>query len=108
MPLYWGMALRVALGGSSRSTDLYVARNDFWRLKSALDESYPLVLGKIELSMPDLEGASYFVEQQLYDATTTARFTKENQSVSYKTYVSATEDLLVVELEMDGEGSIEG
>lgn len=98
----------VALAGSPEAQTFYVARNDFWRLKSALDESYPLVLGKIELSMPDLEGASYFVEQQLYDATTTARFTKENQSVSYKTYVSATEDLLVVELEMDGEGSIEG
>lgn len=98
----------VALAGPPEAQTFYVARNDFWRLKSALDESYPLVLGKIELSIPALEGASYMVEQQLYDATTTARFTKDNQSVSYKTYVSATEDLLVVELEMDGEGSIEG
>ena len=98
----------VALAGPPEAQTFYVARNDFWRLKSALDESYPLVLGKIELSIPALEGASYLVEQQLYDATTTARFTKDNQSVSYKTYVSATEDLLVVELEMDGEGSIEG
>lgn len=98
----------VALAGPPEAQTFYVARNDFWRLKSALDESYPLVLGKIELSMPALKGASYLVEQQLYDATTTARFTKGNLSVSYKTYISAEEDLLVLELEMNGEDSVEG
>lgn len=98
----------VALAGPPEAQTFYVARNDFWRLKSALDESYPLVLGKIELSMPVLKGASYLVEQQLYDATTTARFTKGDLSVSYKTYISAEEDLLVLELEMNGEDSVEG
>ena len=98
----------VALAGPPEAQTFYVARNDFWRLKSALDESYPLVLGKIELSMPALKGASYLVEQQLYDATTTARFTKGDLSVSYKTYISAEEDLLVLELEMNGEDSVEG
>lgn len=98
----------VALAGPPEAQTFYVARNDFWRLKSALDESYPLVLGKIELSMPALEGASYLVEQQLYDATTTARFTKGDLSVSYKTYISAEEDLLVLELEMNGKGNVEG
>lgn len=98
----------VALSGLPEAQTFHVARNDFWRLKSALDESYPLVLGKIELSMPRLKGASYLVEQQLYDATSTARFTSADFSVSYKTYVSATEDLLVVELNMEGKGSVEG
>lgn len=98
----------VALAGPPEAQTFYVARNDFWRLKSALDESYPLVLGKIELSIPALKGASYLVEQQLYDATTTARFTKGDLSVSYKTYISAEEDLLVLELEMNGEDSVEG
>ncbi|MCS2891638.1 hypothetical protein NXY11_16235 [Parabacteroides faecis] len=98
----------LALAGPPEAQTFYVARNDFWRLKSALDESYPLVLGKIELSMPALKGASYLVEQQLYDATTTARFTKGGLSVSYKTYISAEEDLLVLELEMNGEDSVEG
>lgn len=98
----------VALSGPPEAQTFYVARNDFWRLKSALDESYPLVLGKIELSMPRLKGASYLVEQQLYDATSTARFTSTDFSVSYKAYVSATDDLLVVELSMEGEGQVEG
>lgn len=107
-PLLGNGFTAVALAGSPEAQTFYVARNDFWRLKSALDESYPLVLGKIELSMPSLQGASYLVEQQLYDATSTARFTKEDMAVSYKAYVSAVEDLLVVELNMEGEGRVAG
>lgn len=98
----------VALSGPPEAQVFYVARNDFWRLKSALDESYPCVLGKLELSVPALKGASYLVEQQLYDAVTTARFTKDDISVYYKTYVAATEDQLVMEIGMEGKGSLEG
>ena len=98
----------VALSGTPESQVFYVARNDFWRLKSALDESFPLVLGKIELDIPQLKDASYLVEQQLYDAVSTARFTKGDISVFYKAFVPATEDMLIVDLNMEGNGAVEG
>ena len=98
----------VVISGAPEAQILYVARNDFWRLKSAYNESFPLVLGKIELSIPELQGASYMVEQKLYDAITTARFTKDDQTVSYKTWISATEDVLVIEVGMIGQGTITG
>lgn len=98
----------VALSGPPEAQVFYVARNDFWRLKSALDESYPVVLGKIELSIPQLSGASYLVEQQMYDATSTARFTKGDISVYYRTYLAATEDMLVMEIGMEGKEPLEG
>ncbi len=98
----------VAISGDPETQVFYVARNDFWRLKSALDESYPLVLGKIELTIPALQGASYFVEQKLYDATTIARFAKGDQSVYYTAWLSATEDMLFVEIGMTGKGTLEG
>lgn len=98
----------VALSGTPDAQVFYVARNDFWRLKSALDESFPLVLGKIELSIPQLKGASYLVEQRLYDAVSTARFAGDDFSVTYKAYMPATEDLLVVEVGMEGKGMLDG
>lgn len=98
----------VALSGTPEEQVFYVARNDFWRLKSALDESYPAVLGKINLSIPQLKDASYLVEQRLYDAISTAHFTKGDFSVYYKAYVAATEDMLIVEIGMEGTGSLEG
>lgn len=98
----------VALAGPPEKQTFYVARNDFWRLKSALDESYPLVLGKLELAIPALKGASYLVEQDIYGAISTATFTQEDFSVYYKAYLTATEDLLVVELGLNGQHPLEG
>lgn len=93
----------VAIAGNPDSTIFYVARNDFWRLKSGYDESSPLVLGKVEMNIPELKGAAYSVEQHLSDATTVAHFTKGDLSFSYKTYVSATEDMMIVEMNMTGQ-----
>jgi hypothetical protein len=98
----------VALSGQPEKQVFYVARNDFWRLKSAHNEGYPVVLGKVELSIPQLEGASFLINQHLYDAVTTARFQKGDVVVVYKTYVSATDDIMAVEISMTGKGSLEG
>lgn len=98
----------IALSGNPEAQVFYLSRNDFWRLRSALDESFPLVLGKIELSIPGLQGASYRVEQNLYDAVTTARFDLDGRSVFYKAWLSATDDIFVVEIGMTGSGTLEG
>ena len=97
-----------ALSGPPEALVFHVARNDFWRLKSAHDESFPLVLARVGLSFPALEGADYFVGQSLYDATTTGRFTKGGQILLMEAYMAATEDVLVVKLSAEGEESIEG
>ena len=98
----------VALSGNPEHQVFYVARNDFWRLKHGHNESYPAVLGKIELSVPGLQGASYLVEQHLYDAITVARFRKDDFSVTCRTYVAASADVIVVEIGMEGKGTLEG
>ncbi|MDR1981747.1 MAG: hypothetical protein LBQ39_09055 [Tannerellaceae bacterium] len=98
----------VALAGNPEQQVFYVARNDFWRLKAVHYEGYAAMLGKIELNIPQLKGASFLVEQHLYDAVTTASFEKDNFSVAYRAYVAATEDLLIVEVNMKGGGTLEG
>ena len=98
----------VALSGPPESLVFHIARNDFWRLRSAHDESWPLVLGLVKLSVPSLKGASYQVEQSLYDATTTGCFTKGEQTVSFESYVAAMEDLLVINLKTEGREPVEG
>lgn len=98
----------VALSGPPENLVFHIARNDFWRLRSAHDEAWPLVLGLVRLSFPSLAGASYRVEQSLYDATTTGCFSKGEQGVSLETYVAATEDVMVINLEADGKETVEG
>lgn len=98
----------VAIAGTPEEQTFYVARNDFWRLKSALDESYPCVLGKIRLSIPQLEGASYLVEQSLYDAITVGSFSQPGYKVRFKSYVAAIQDFMVLELSLEGNETVEG
>jgi hypothetical protein len=98
----------MAMSGNPEQQVFYAARNDFWRLKSGHNESYPAALGKIEVSIPGLQGASYLVEQHLYDAVTVARFAKDGFTVTYRTYVAALDDVAVIEIGMTGEGSLEG
>ncbi|WP_339711665.1 hypothetical protein [uncultured Kriegella sp.] len=98
----------VAISGNPEKQVYYLARNDFWRLKSSLNESFPAVLGKIEIDIPALKGASYRIEQDLYSAETYADFSKNKQHVQFKTFVSAVEDLMLVEIQMTGDGTMEG
>ena len=58
----------VALSGPPEALVFHLARNDFWRLRSAHDETLPLVLGLVKSMVPKLEGASYQIDQSLYDA----------------------------------------
>ncbi|MDR1592909.1 MAG: hypothetical protein LBS43_00315, partial [Prevotellaceae bacterium] len=98
----------IAIAGQPEQQVFYAARNDFWRLKNSHNESYPLVLGKIELNIPQLKDASFLIEQHLYDAITRARFEKDAFTVEYRAYVAATEDVFLVEVSMKGEGTLEG
>ena len=98
----------VAVTGGPDEQVFYLARNDFWRLKSAHDETYPAVLGHVRLSMPEMEGASYKVEQKLYNATTVGHFAKGGKSVLMEAYMPATRDLLVISLSAEGKEPVEG
>lgn len=107
-PLLGNGTTGVAIAGAPEKQTFYVARNDFWRLKSALDESYPAVLGKIELSVPRLKGGSYSVCQRLADARTIGRFEKGACILEYTAFVAATEDVMTIELKNDGKEEIKG
>ncbi len=97
-----------ALGGSPDSLCFYLARNDFWRLQSGFNESFPAVIGKLQLSIPALHHATYLVEQSFYSATTSGRFSNGDTAVGLTAYLSATEDLLVIQVQNIGKVTING
>lgn len=98
-PLLGNGSVGVAIGGEPERQSYYLARNDFWRLKSAFNESYPAVVGKVEVEIPALKGATYQLDQNLYQARSDARFIKGDLVVTQSSYVAATDDLLVVKLQ---------
>jgi len=98
----------IALSGHPEKQVYYIARNDFWRLKSSLNQSYPAVLGKLEISIPALKGATYLVEQNLYEAKTHSTFVNKERLVQITSYVSATQDMMIIQVNYTGPGEIKG
>lgn len=107
-PLLGNGRTGVAISGEPQKQVYYIARNDFWRLKSGLNESFPAVLGKLVVEIPELKEASYLIEQQLFDAKTYSRFSKEKSTVGIKSYVSAVRDWMVLEIDLKGDGELVG
>ena len=101
-PLLGNGDMGVALGGPPEAQRLWLAKNDFWRLKSRYKASGPRVFGGLDVSVPELKGASYRVEQSLYDAVTEAVFTRGDLAVKMRAWVAATKNVLVVELSAHG------
>lgn len=107
-PLMGNGSLGVAMGGGGDSLTFYLSRNDFWRLRSAHDEAYPALLGRLEVSLPGLAGGSYRVEQRLWDATTRGHFARGGRCVECQALVAAGEDVLIVRLESVGTDTVAG
>jgi len=107
-PLLGNGSFGVAIAGPPEEINFYLARNDFWRLKHSYNESYPSVLGKLQMKLPQLKGADYQVKQDLYTATTYFDIKKNNVALSVKTFVYANEDLLLITLKNNGKDSISG
>ncbi|MHA4809080.1 glycosyl hydrolase family 95 catalytic domain-containing protein [Flavitalea flava] len=107
-PLLGNGSVAVVIAGEPEQQVYYLARNDFWRLKSGYNESFPAVLGKLQIDIPLLKSASYKVQQDLYNATTITDFTKGDVSVHFQSEVAATKDWLIIEIKNNGKKSIEG
>ena len=117
-PLLGNGDMLAALAGAPEYPQFWLTLNDFWELKNetwlmGLEESVwtpsgngqggPRPVGRLVLQIPALAGASYHVEQDLATATTTARYEKSGASLLMRSWISATENLLVIELTAQGQ-----
>jgi alpha-L-fucosidase 2 len=107
-PLLGNGSSAVAIAGAPEQQTYYLARNDFWRLKSGYNESFPAVLGKLQINIPALKQASYRIEQELYNAVTIVDFRKGDTSVIIRSMVAATNDWLIIEVQNNGQSAITG
>ncbi|MBV8252066.1 MAG: hypothetical protein JO154_05615 [Chitinophaga sp.] len=107
-PLLGNGSAAAALGGPPDRLSFYLARNDFWRLKSAFDESYPAPLGSLVIQIPALKSATYHVEQDLYNAITTGDFRKGDTSLQMVAWVAAQQDWLTITLKNTGHTTLTG
>ena len=101
-PLMGNGDMAVALCGDPENQQFWLSKNDLWELRPVWCMSGPRPFGHLDIKIPQLNGATYHAEQNLTDATTLATFTKGQTTVTMRSWVCATENLLVVELAASG------
>ncbi len=102
-PLLGNGSIAATISGPPEAQRFWLCKNDFWRFKSRDGEGYVTGVGYMDISIPGLKGAKYHLEQNLYNAKTSAVFSKENATVTMHSYVAAEHNLLIVEIESKGE-----
>jgi hypothetical protein len=97
----------------------YLAKNDFWKTKTIYPNAHPCPIGGIDVNIPALANGSYHAEQSLETAEvlhtlkTTLRmedpppFTRAGATIHFRSWVAATENLLVIELSVEGNPAAE-
>jgi alpha-L-fucosidase 2 len=93
----------------------WIAKNDFWKTKAIYPNAHPCPIGGIDVTIPALVNGEYHAEQILETAEvlhtlkTTQRtndpppYTRAGATIRFRSWVAATQNLLVIELSVDGD-----
>jgi len=101
-PLLGNGDLGAVISGKPEAQRYWIGKNNFWRLKDGHRQGGPRLFGGLEINIAALSGATYRVEQQLFTALTTSRFSKGDSTVVMRSWLAAKDDLLIVELVAEG------
>lgn len=97
-PLLGNGDVGVAVGGSIDDQTFYLGKNDFF--STATNGIEPL--GRIVLAVPGLAGADHHVVQNIAQAQVEGTYTLADQTLSSRSWVSATRNLFVTTLRLSG------
>ena len=103
-PLLGNGDFLVVFAGPPEKQQFYLGKADLWELR-VMGDSRPL--GRLDVELPGMKGASYRVTQELRRAITTGVYEKNGTTLTVESAVAATENLLWVKLSAAG-GEISG
>ena len=93
----------VAVGGTPEQQQFYIGRDDFWSvLRGRI-----MPVGRLQLSIPSLDGASAHLSENIGPADITASFARGNALLRTQSWVAANQNTLFVQLENAGQTPIE-
>ena len=98
-PLMGNGDLTMSVGYKKGILRYYLSKNDFWRLRSQAEGlSGPRVVGFLNIQVEDFTDSGFTAEQQILNGITTCEMKKDDHRVIAKSWISATDNLIFVEL----------
>ena len=105
-PLLGNGDVGIVMAGTPEAQRFFIGKNDFWTNfqgnPRAHVQSKVITVGRLELEIPALQGATYRQEQDLAKAEVRGIFTKEGLTVRTRSWVEADENLLLIQLQCEG------
>jgi alpha-L-fucosidase 2 len=98
-PLMGNGDMGVAIAGDAQKHCFILCKNDFWRLKHQYGKTCPVPFGEFVITLNQFNNNNYEITQDLHSATTTGNFQGKQHSVKMTSYVAATNNLLIIELQ---------
>ena len=92
----------IVLGGTPDNLCIYISKSDFWKAKTGYPEGGLCLPGGLNLSIPELKGASFYAEQIIQNGTIKAVFRKDGITFELRVFVPASSNLVVVEIYATG------
>ena len=98
-PLMGNGDLTMSIGFNDNRLRYYLSKNDFWRLRSQADGlSGPRVVGFVDLKIEGFDKADFTAVQLIKNGITTCQLKKREQRILSRSWVSATRNLVFIEL----------
>ncbi len=93
----------VAIGGTPDQQEFYISRDDFWSvLRGRI-----MPVGRLQLTIPALQGGSSEVSENIGPADVTASFAEGNGQLQSKSWVAAGRNIFFVQLRNPGKTGLQ-
>ena len=79
----------LSVGGEAESLRFWINKNDFWRLQNQHLGAQPKLFGWIDIKASRMQGATYKIEQPIYNPITHGTFTKDGATLEFRARVWA-------------------
>lgn len=99
-PLMGNGDVTMSVGYKENKLRYYLSKNDFWRLRSQSDDlSGPRVVSFVDIQIDGFNESDFSAKQSIKNGLTTCLLNNSAQTIKSKSWVSATDNLLFIELE---------
>ena len=102
-PLLANGSMAVTISGDAGYLHYWISRNDFWQLKNLSEDCSAKLFGGVDVSIPQAVGGRFELRQSIDEPSSMMQIAGEDIDLRIKSWVAATDDLLVIEVLNAGE-----
>jgi len=87
--------------GPPEKQRFWISKNDFWKSGPHFKQCGPSLIGGIDVQISEIAGATYHIEQLLYEGAILSEFSTVDNTVFMESRVAATDNLIIIELKAE-------